>query len=81
MDDALFSALAEVVADILEIDATRVTRDLNAEAVDSWDSLNHLKLITAVEDRFKVRLPMADIMSMENLGDLADSIARLGAQP
>lgn len=71
-----FPEVAKVVADTLGIELQRVTPELNADAVDTWDSLSHLRLITAVEKRFEMRMTMDEVMSLGNVGDLAAVVNR-----
>ena len=56
--------LKSVLADAFGLDEADVTEDLTPEAVDSWDSLNHLRLVTALEEAFGIKLSMAEIESM-----------------
>lgn len=76
MSDELFDELALVIAETLGIDRARVTPELSAEAVDQWDSLNHLRLITAVESQFAIRMTMEEVISMASVGDLAAVVGR-----
>lgn len=78
--DETFSRLTRIIADTFGIDPASVTPETTADDVDSWDSLNHLRLITAVEQQFSVRLSMSEIMSLENVGDLASVLQRSGGQ-
>ena len=45
----MISNLYEVVADILGLDPGDVEDSLSRETADNWDSLNHLRIVTAVE--------------------------------
>ena len=72
--DNVFPMLASVVAETLGIDEERVVPELSAETVEEWDSLNHLRLITAVEKQFHIRLSMEEVMSLANVGDLAQAV-------
>lgn len=76
MRDEIFDEVASIIAGTLGIDRARVTPELSAEAVDEWDSLNHLRLITAVEKQFAIRMTMEEVMSLANVGDLATIIGR-----
>ena len=64
--------LIQLLCDVLDLDPTRVGPDLMREEVELWDSLNHLKLVTAVEEAFDLKLSMQEI-------ELVDGIARLVA--
>jgi len=41
-----------------------------ASQVPGWDSLSHVTVIAAVEERFGVRFGIRDVLAMKNLGDL-----------
>jgi len=43
---------------------------MTPENVDKWDSLNHLRLVTALEQQFGIRLSMQDIQSMQSIASL-----------
>jgi acyl carrier protein len=75
MPGNIFPLLASLVAETLGIDEARVVPELSAETVEEWDSLNHLRLITAVEKQFQIRLSMEEVISLTNIGDLAQVVA------
>ena len=64
--------LAEVVADILEVRLADVTRETVRDGHPTWDSFNHLRLMTAIEETFGVQFSMEEIESIETLGQLDD---------
>ena len=49
--------------------------ELMREEVEAWDSLNHLKIVSAVEEVFGVKLSMDEIQSIDGLPRLAALIA------
>lgn len=53
-----------------------ITRELDATAVEDWDSLNHISLVAAVEGEFGIELTPEDLETMLNVGDLIDLIER-----
>ena len=44
--------LKQVIADVLQIDASIIDDDTSVDTVESWDSLRHLNLILAIEGEF-----------------------------
>ncbi len=70
MDDS--EKFRSIVSTILGVSEERVTDDLSAETVDTWDSLNHINLLGALEQEFDVTL------ATEKLGD-SQSVPRLKA--
>jgi acyl carrier protein len=59
--------LIEILADVLDLEADQIDDDLSAETAKSWDSLNHLRLITAVEQDFGIALTMEEIEGATSL--------------
>jgi acyl carrier protein len=62
--------LTQVLCDVLDLDPGRVGPDLMREEVDQWDSLNHLKVVTAVEEAFDLKLTMQEIESVDGIARL-----------
>jgi acyl carrier protein len=54
----------------------QLTRATTANDIKEWDSLMHINLIVAVEKEFQVRFSTVEVMSLQNVGDLADTVAR-----
>jgi acyl carrier protein len=43
---------------------------MQAKDVDGWDSLNHVTLIMAIEEGFRVRFSTREVMSFQNVGEM-----------
>jgi len=59
-----------LMADVLEVPIERLSPDVDREALPEWDSLAHLRLITALEEEFGIRPSMSQIGDVHSLGDL-----------
>ena len=68
--------LAEIVADIFFLDEDEVTMELTPDDVGLWNSLNHLRLITAVESAFEIKLTMSEIQSIDTIEKLNELVGR-----
>lgn len=64
-----------IAADVFQLDAASIDLEMGPDDIESWDSLNHLRLITEVESAFSVRLTMKQIQEIESLGDLAQFVS------
>ncbi len=62
--------LVEIVAELFDLDAAAVDPALTPEEVELWDSMNHLRLVSAVEEEFGIKLSMQEIESIRSLGTL-----------
>jgi acyl carrier protein len=67
---AVNEKLTELVSELFDLDPSLVNDELAPEDVDQWDSLNHLRLVTAVEQEFGIKLSTGDIESITSLGVL-----------
>ncbi len=56
--------LKRIFADLFGLDETEISPELNPETVELWDSLNHLRMVTALEESFDIKLSMAEIEAM-----------------
>jgi acyl carrier protein len=65
----------EIAAQIFQVNAESLDLEMGPDAVESWDSLNHLRLITEVESTFGIRLSMQQIQDVRCLADLAHYVA------
>jgi len=71
--------LQQLLCDLLDLEPGDVHPGLARDEVDGWDSLNHLRLITAVEETFAVKFSMDEIESVDGIGRLRDLLeARRG---
>jgi acyl carrier protein len=62
--------LTEIVAELFELEPAAVNGALTPEDVELWDSMNHLRLISAVEEEFQIKLSMKEIESIRSLATL-----------
>ena len=62
--------LAELMADILDVKVAEVTPDTVRDGHPTWDSFNHLRLMTAIEEEFGIQFSMDEIEAIETAGQL-----------
>ncbi len=53
-----------------------VTEATTAADVDEWDSLNHITIISNIERAFKVKFALAELMKLQNIGQMIDLIQK-----
>ena len=70
----VFQALDEVFQDVFDDESIHVTDTTTAEDIEDWDSLEHINLVVAIENRFDMKFNMAEVTSMKNVGEMVDAI-------
>lgn len=64
------SELKATILAAIKLDDWDIDDDTVASQVPGWDSLSHVTVIAAVEERFGVRFGMRDVLAMKKIGDL-----------
>jgi acyl carrier protein len=72
--EAVFETLNEVFRDVFDDENISVTENTTSNDIEDWDSLEHINLLAAVEQEFGVKFNMGQVVSMKNVGEMADII-------
>lgn len=72
--------LKTLVADTLGLEPGRVDMSLNRDDEEAWDSLNHLRLVTAIEQSFGIQFSMQEIQSANSVADLVNVLQQHGIE-
>ena len=72
----VMSELQPIFRDIFDDDKLTVTNETSSANIEAWDSLAHIRLVSAVEKHFGVRFSLAELKDLKNAGDMAGLIAR-----
>lgn len=67
--------LNEVFRDVFDDSSIVVDDSTTSKDIEDWDSLEHINLVGAVEQEFKMRFKMKEVSSMKNVGEMADIVA------
>jgi acyl carrier protein len=66
----LESQLKQIVADVLELSPNSIDDSTSRDRVASWDSLNHIHLVLALEQHFQVSFEISEIEAMLSYADI-----------
>lgn len=77
MTASTFEQVRSVASDIFGIPADKITAESSPETVDKWDSMQHLNLVLAIEEKFGVQLEPEDIEQMNSIGAVAALVEKL----
>ena len=72
--EEVFEKLNEVFRDVFDDESITVTDATTANDIDDWDSLEHINLLAAIEQEFGMTFNMGQVVSMKNVGEMADII-------
>lgn len=79
MNAQIFEKVRGIAADVLQVDAKSVTAESSPQSVESWDSVQHLNLVLAIEEQFGMQFEPDEMDSMKSVGAIAELVARKNA--
>ena len=77
MTSSTFEQLRSVASDIFGVPADKITAESSPETIENWDSMQHLNLVLAIEEKFSVQLEPEDIEQMTTIGAVAELVEKL----
>lgn len=72
------SKLKEVLAAVFGGDPESVDRNWSMESVEKWDSLNHLKLVLALEEDFGVAFNEEQLTNLFSYESIESTLSECG---
>jgi acyl carrier protein len=71
--DEILKQTQDVFREVFDDESLLITDETTAEDIEDWDSLEHINLITAIEQHFKIKFAMSEATRFKNVGDLIDT--------
>lgn len=72
--------LKKILSKVLNIRANKINDQTSSKNTKSWDSFHGLLLVTELENYYKVKFTMDDIISVRNVGDIKRSLKKYGVK-
>ena len=66
----ILNIVKEICSDIFNIENLDIDSNTNSTDIDQWDSLNHLNLMSSIEEEFNIKFDFEEIGSLKNIGDI-----------
>ena len=76
-----FDEVRSIASDIMGVPAARLNAASSPDTVENWDSVQHLNLVLALEEKFSLQLSPEEIDQMKTLGDTAAMIEVANSGP
>lgn len=75
MDD-----LYKIIGEVFEVKSEDVNDNLGPDDIERWDSLGQLKLVVALETRYRITFEIAEIFEMLTVGDIKKLLRKKGVK-
>lgn len=73
------TALVRLIARIADVPAVEVTPHARFEELGNWSSLNALRLLNGLEDRYGISLDLRTYLRVQTVAELVDVLGAAGA--
>ena len=77
-EEKILKKLEKVFQIIFDDYSLRLSKNMTAEDIEEWDSLNQIKIILACEKEFSVKLNVREINNFVNIVEMVTHLSNLG---
>ena len=74
--EEVFARIKPIFEEVLDCEDIVITPELNADDIDEWDSLSHVRLIVTHEIEFGVRFETSEVIGLKNVGEFVDLLIK-----
>jgi acyl carrier protein len=78
MNQKILNAITTIFREVFDDPALVLTKELSANDVENWDSLNHITLIVELETLTGLSLSTDELVNLKDVGDFAQLLADKG---
>lgn len=69
-----------ILSQIMNVPAEQLTDQSSPDTVEKWDSLRHMNLILALEEKFGVQFTDVEIVEILSIGIIIETLKEKGIQ-
>ena len=72
----ILNELQPIFQDVFDDEDLVVTNESNAESIEDWDSLSHIRLVVAIEKQFGIKFAFGELQGLKNVGEMITLIEK-----
>ena len=66
MDNVIREQVKNIMSAVFTIPVDEIDENSSSDSIHSWDSINHMKLVVALEEEFNIEFRDAEIIELIN---------------
>ena len=78
-EQEIFDSVQEIFRTVFDDDGIVLTREMTADDIEDWDSLEQINLLVAIEKKFSIKFKLDDVKNLPNVGAVLDLVKRMVA--
>tara|TARA_Y100000589_G_C27197603_1_gene647686 strand:+ start:1077 stop:1295 length:219 start_codon:yes stop_codon:yes gene_type:complete len=72
----MIDELIELISEIIDTPKNQINENSGPESLPEWDSLAHLCIVAALEEKYNIKLEMNQIASIKNIKDIENLVKK-----
>jgi acyl carrier protein len=80
MENTPEQTVRQIMSDVLEVPLESVDDNVTMQNTDTWDSLRHMEIVVAIEEKFGVDFEALELMELTSLRDIMRMLGTKGVQ-
>ncbi len=72
--------LYEIVANVFNVDISKINDETSPENLEQWDSFNFYVLLDEIENKFSITFNLDETLEIKKIGDFKQLLEKNGAQ-
>ena len=68
--------ILEIISQVMNTPVELLNDETSPDTIENWDSLKHMNLILALEEKFSVSFSDDEIVSMLNVGSIVETVSK-----
>lgn len=62
--------LKKIIANVLQINEKNIDENTSMDTVESWDSLNQMKIVISIEEQFRIEFDEDEIVTLNSYASI-----------
>jgi acyl carrier protein len=72
----ILEQVQKVLADVFDVPEESLDPDASPETIKTWDSLQHMNMVLAIEERFDIHFSVMEIEKLVSVRAISEAVAR-----
>jgi len=72
--------LYRIIANVLNVELSRINDETSPESLEEWDSFNFYVLLDEIENEFKIKFDLDETLDIKKVEDIKKILRKHGAE-
>lgn len=73
--DTIINTIQEIVRDFVDNDEIVLEEQMTATDIEGWTSLSQAQILSAIEQKLRIRFSLKEIIEMKSIGQIVEAVA------